>query len=130
MFTGWIEDLASVYADLDIVALTSLNEGTPVSLIEALASGRPVISTAVGGVGDLIMDGENGSLAVSNDAEDFAGKLANLLDDKAARAALSRNGREFVRERYSKDRLARDIKNLYEDCITRKKGGSSKRLFA
>src|SRR3989338_3562097 len=54
VFLGWRRDLENIYADLDIVCLTSLNEGTPVSLIEAMASGRPVVATDVGGVRDIV----------------------------------------------------------------------------
>lgn len=79
IFTGWIKDIAKVYADLDVVALTSLNEGTPVSLIEAMASARPVVATSVGGVADIIRDGENGLLAGSNDVDDFSDKVIFLF---------------------------------------------------
>jgi glycosyltransferase involved in cell wall biosynthesis len=121
LFTGWVDDLESVYADLDIVALTSLNEGTPVSIIEALASGKAVISTAVGGVGDMITDGKNGMLTASEDAGRFADKLVTLLADKSVRSSLGKNGREYARERYSKNRLVGDIKDLYEECLGRKR---------
>ena len=79
IFTGWIRDLAAVYADLDVVALTSLNEGTPVSLIEAMASARPVIATNVGGVKDIVSDGNNGYLVGPNDVDGFSRRLAELL---------------------------------------------------
>jgi glycosyltransferase involved in cell wall biosynthesis len=120
MFTGWAEDLPSVYSDLDIVAMTSLNEGTPVSIIEALAAGRAVVSTDVGGVGDLLTDGVNGALVKANDVEAFADKLLELMKDKTARAALGNRGREFVRQRYSKARLVKDVTELYEECLRKK----------
>lgn len=120
IFTGWIEDLASVYADLDVVALTSLNEGTPVSLIEAMASAKPVIATAVGGVRDLISEDKNGLLANSNDAEDFSKKLLKLLEDNDMRLKFGIHGRGFVKEKYSKNRLVADIENLYKECLKEK----------
>jgi glycosyltransferase involved in cell wall biosynthesis len=116
-FTGWAEDMASVYADLDIVALTSLNEGTPVSLIEALASARPVVSTDVGGVKDIIVDGEHGLLTLKNDVRDFSDKLISLLTDAGKRGRFGRAGREFVREKYSKNRLIAEISELYEKSL-------------
>jgi len=117
IFTGWKKDLASVYADLDVIALTSLNEGTPVSIIEAMASGKPVIATDVGGVRDLISEGENGFLAASNDIEGFSNKLAALLSDSEKRIKFGMRGRELVRTKYSKERLIKDIEALYEECL-------------
>ncbi len=121
-FTGWVDDLSAVYADLDIIALTSLNEGTPVSLIEAMASARPVVATAVGGVVDLVKDGYNGLLARTDDAEDFSFKLLRLLENKNMRAEFGTCGHELVREKYSKSRLVKDIKNLYEECLNNRPG--------
>jgi glycosyltransferase involved in cell wall biosynthesis len=99
-FTGWIEDLPRVYADLDVVALTSLNEGTPVSLIEAQASGRAVIATDVGGVRDLIEDGVTGILVAERDSGSFASKLIGLLEDRSSRERLGANARSSVVKRY------------------------------
>ncbi|MCX5677937.1 MAG: glycosyltransferase family 4 protein [Candidatus Omnitrophica bacterium] len=123
IFTGWIEDLASVYSDLDLLVLTSLNEGTPVSLIEAMASAKPVIATAVGGVVDLVKDGYNGLLADSNDHADLARKIIRLMDDRSGRLAMGAHGRESVRTKYSKSRLAADIMKLYEECLEEKHKG-------
>jgi glycosyltransferase involved in cell wall biosynthesis len=117
IFTGWREDLTYVYADMDIVALTSLNEGTPVSIIEALAAARPVISTSVGGVKDLIKDGVNGLLVRSNDHAELAKKISGLLADPLRRARLGANGRDSVMARYSKSRLVGDMESLYEGCL-------------
>lgn len=117
IFTGWKRDLAAVYADLDIVALTSLNEGTPVSIIEAMASRKPVIATDVGGVGDLIVQGENGYLVKSGDAEGFADKLSDLIRNADKRASFGTSGRDHVRQKYSKERLVNDIESLYEECL-------------
>ncbi|KPK39191.1 MAG: hypothetical protein AMJ78_08855, partial [Omnitrophica WOR_2 bacterium SM23_29] len=113
IFCGWREDMKSVYSDLDIIALTSINEGTPVSLIEALAAGRPVIATKVGGVADVVEDGVNGYLVPSGDAETFSQRLAELIRDSQKRYEFGLKGREMVRSRFSKERLIEDIKALY-----------------
>lgn len=120
LFTGWISDLAEAYADMDIVVITSLNEGTPVSLIEAMASARPVIATDVGGVKDLVIDGENGFLARTNDAESLSNKILMLLNDAGKRERFGARGRELVREKYSKKRLIGDIERLYERVLKEK----------
>jgi glycosyltransferase involved in cell wall biosynthesis len=117
IFAGWRKDLAAVYAGLDIVALTSLNEGTPVSIIEAMASGRPVVATEVGGVGDLITHGHDGFLVKSNDVEGFSDRLSELISSKEMRSEFGRSGRERVRYKYSKERLVKDMEALYEECI-------------
>ncbi|MBN2453527.1 MAG: glycosyltransferase family 4 protein [Candidatus Omnitrophica bacterium] len=117
IFTGWKKDLAPVYADLDVVVLTSLNEGTPVSLIEASACARPVVATDVGGVRDIVIHGKNGFLVNSDDAKDLSRKLADLLADGKKRAEFGLNGRELVRAKYSKERLVNDIESLYKECF-------------
>ncbi|MFA6321091.1 MAG: glycosyltransferase family 4 protein [Candidatus Omnitrophota bacterium] len=119
-FIGWAEDTASVYAGLDIVVLTSLNEGTPVSLIEALASSRPVVATDVGGVRDVVKDGGDGLLAGKNDIKDFSDKLLRLLSDSGERARFGAMGRALVREKYFKDRLISEISSLYEKTLHEK----------
>ena len=123
--SGWKSDMAQVCRYLDIVCLTSLNEGTPVSLIEALAAGRPVIATDVGGVRDLLgpCQRENGSfrraahglLVRSGDAEGFRAGLRYLAAHPEQRLAMGRAGRRFVQEHYSAERLERDITTLYEE---------------
>lgn len=116
-FCGWREEMADVYADLDIVALTSLNEGTPVALIEALASGRPVVSTNVGGVKDVVEDGVNGYLVALGDASGLAKRLLELAKDPEKRATFGRNGRQKVLRSYSKERLVKNMKALYEEAL-------------
>jgi glycosyltransferase involved in cell wall biosynthesis len=118
---------SEIYAALDVVALTSRNEGTPLALIEAMACGKPVISTAVGGVVDLLgavvehRDGfdirERGITAASDDAVGFSAGLAHLLRDVSLRRALSERGREYVERVHSKERLVADILTLYRDLL-------------
>jgi len=126
-FLGTRNDPESFYAALDIVALTSLNEGTPLTLIEAMANERPVIATAVGGVIDLLgpavsdHDGyaicERGLSVKSGDSESFARGLLRLLTDEQLRTRLSGAGKDFVYANYGKARLIRDISNLYERLL-------------
>ncbi|MBU1006932.1 MAG: glycosyltransferase family 4 protein [Candidatus Omnitrophica bacterium] len=117
-FRGWVKDLREVYGDLDIVVLTSLNEGTPVSLIEAMAAARPVVATRVGGVGDVVSDGKNGYLVKSGDVEGFAEKLSELIKDRDKRLKFGEEGRRSVKDRFSKDRLIKDVKELYNNILS------------
>ena len=127
VFAGNRSDPENFYAALDIVALTSKNEGTPLTLIEAMANGRPVIATAVGGVVDLLGNPEPPCQTMSyevcqrglstsvDNPKAFALGLARLLGDEALRRALGESGRLFVEQNYSKQRLLDDVNNLYQE---------------
>ncbi len=121
VFTSWRSDVDCVVAGSDIIALTSLNEGTPVSLIEAQAANRPVISTRVGGIGDIVREGETGLLSAVQDTEGFAANLLRLVEDEELRARLGSRGAGFVMERFSYQRLVRDMAALYHQLINQKK---------
>lgn len=116
-FLGWRADLARVYADLDVVALTSRNEGSPVALIEAMAAARPVVATSVGGVPDVVSDDETGILVPPAEAPALAKAILRVLGDPALGVRLGEAARESVRRRYSADRLIRDIDELYVSLL-------------
>lgn len=116
-FVGWRRDLEAVFADVDAVALTSLNEGTPVSLIEASASARPVVATDVGGVRSVVEEGVTGFLVPVRDHAAVTDAIRRLFDDQALARALGHKGREHVRERFSHERLLTDIASLYDDLL-------------
>lgn len=116
VFTGWKRNLSELYSQIDIVALTSLNEGTPVSLIEAMAAGRAVVATNVGGVKDLVNE-ERGFLVESGDIDGFVSALRSLLENERLRKRLGQVGREFVRNNFTKERLVRDMSLLYENIL-------------
>lgn len=118
-FTGWRSDLGAVYSDLDLVVCCSRNEGTPVSLIEACAAGRPVIGTRVGGIPDIIASGVNGLLVPSGDAAALADAIVELVDDPDRRRRMGVAGQRTVRERYSADRMVRELKDLYRNLLDR-----------
>ena len=120
-FKGWIKDLNAIYEGLDIVALTSLNEGTPVSLIEALAAGKPVVATNVGGVKDIVKDGVNGYLVESGNVEKFAKRLMELISDSEKRRTFGLNARDMAHERFTKERLIKDTEKLYNNTLQKNK---------
>ena len=126
-FLGNRTDVEAIYAGLDVVALTSLNEGTPLSLIEAMASGRPIISTSVGGVVDLLgevnemHDGfrvcERGIGVIPGAADSFFKGFIYLIKNEVLRDAIGFRSKEFAAMTYGKDRLIKDIRDCYRDLI-------------
>ena len=115
-FLGWQRDVAAVYAAADVVALSSRNEGSPVSIIEAMAAGRAVVSMAVGGVADVVRPG-TGVLVQSRDAATFAAAVSALLSDPEERRALGAAAREAVHPAYDASRLVTDVARLYESLL-------------
>jgi glycosyltransferase involved in cell wall biosynthesis len=132
LFAG-TRDAREIYASLDVAALTSLNEGTPLAIIEAMAAGKPVISTAVGGVVDLLGPVEQhveangatfeirqrGITAASEDDAGFAAGLAHLLGDEPLRRRLVDRGKKYVEAKHTKERLVRDIVRIYRELGVR-----------
>lgn len=116
-FLGWRSDIADCLADVDVVALTSRNEGTPVSLIEAGASSRPVVATDVGGVRSVVLDGETGFLTPPGDDTRIAAHLTALLSDADMRRRLGTAGRDHVRKRFDHSRLISDVGRLYDSLL-------------
>ena len=110
---GWRRDLATIYAASDLLLLTSRNEGTPVALIESLASGVPGVSTDVGGVRDVITNDSVGLTAPDGDAPALAGHVTTLLADPERRRQMGAAGRALVVARYGLDRLVTDVEALY-----------------
>ncbi len=116
-FLGWRHDTASVYADLDLVLLTSDNEGMPVTIIESLASAVPVVATAVGGVPDLVRDGTNGLLTSPRDSHAIAQASITLLRDPERRARMGASGRETVCPEHEVETLVGRMTHLYKSLV-------------
>jgi glycosyltransferase involved in cell wall biosynthesis len=128
IFVGGRKDPEYFYPALDVVALTSRNEGTPLTLIEAMANSRPVVATSVGGVVDLLGEvTEDGPYKVcrrgisvpAGDVEAFVAALSRIIRDRSLRQELGNRGLEFVEINYSKERLFEDIKGLYGELMNR-----------
>lgn len=116
-FTSWLTRMDEVYAGIDVVALSSLNEGTPVSLIEAQASGKAIVSTDVGGVRDVVIPEVSARVVPSQDVGAFADALLNCCENDSLRAIMSASGRNYVRERYDKMRLVQDMRKIYSQLL-------------
>jgi glycosyltransferase involved in cell wall biosynthesis len=122
LFLGYQEDVAPWYAAMDAIALPSGNEGTPVTVIEALAAGKPVVAYEVGGVPDVVRDGVDGFLVEPGSTSGLAARLAQLAADPELGRRLGEAGRQRVLERYGVGRLLDDIDRLYRDTMERKAG--------
>ncbi|MBA2449123.1 MAG: glycosyltransferase family 4 protein [Chloroflexi bacterium] len=120
-FLGWRGDMQRVYADLDVVALSSNNEGSPVALIEAMAAARPVVATAVGGVPEVVCDGENGLLVPPRDPAALAEGILRLLREPERATAMGLAGRAHVYPRYAAGRLVADVERLYLELAREKR---------
>jgi glycosyltransferase involved in cell wall biosynthesis len=117
LFLGYQEDVAPWYAICDAVVLTSASEGTPVTIIEALAAGRPVVATKVGGVPDVVDEGETGFLVRPHDTHALAERLEILAGDPVRRRAMGDLGRARMLERYAVERLVEDVDALYRELL-------------
>jgi len=117
LFLGYQEDVAPWYAICDAVVLTSASEGTPVTIIEALAAGRPVVATKVGGVPDVVDEGETGFLVRPHDTHALAERLEILAGDPVRRRTMGDLGRARMLERYAVERLVEDVDALYRELL-------------
>jgi glycosyltransferase involved in cell wall biosynthesis len=112
-FTSWIKDIESAYPGLDIVAMTSLNEGTPVSLIEAQAANKAIITTNVGGIENIVIPNKTAILTKNNNLDDFSQKLSFMIENESFRNSEATLGWDHVREKFHYTRLVSDMENLY-----------------
>jgi glycosyltransferase involved in cell wall biosynthesis len=128
VFLGFRRDMERIYADLDVVVLTSVNEGSPVALIEAMAAGKPVVSTDVGGVGDLFKAKrkrqneklryyDQGILVNPGDSKGLAVAVEELLGDEKLRRKMGEEGKKMVYPQYDISRLLKDMKGLYREVV-------------
>jgi glycosyltransferase involved in cell wall biosynthesis len=118
-FLGYFPDASAVAAAADIAILASDNEGTPVSLIEAAAAGRPAVATAVGGVPDVVVPGA-GVLVPRGDHGALAEGVLRLARDPALRAQMGARARDHVSRSFSIERLLQDIEGLYDELLMRR----------
>lgn len=117
ILTSWIKDIATFNAGMDIICLTSKNEGTPVSLIEAQASSLPVISTDVGGVADIVENEKTGFIIPKGNLETYVQKLRLLIENNELRLTMGANGYPHVREKFHYNRLVSDVEKLYKKLL-------------
>ena len=120
-FIGYRENLLPVYATMDLFVLSSLREGLPNSVLEAMAMGLPVVSTDVGGTRELVADGETGYIVPQKDPDRLSEAVLNILSSDQRRLGMGRAGRMRTEEKFSFDRRLRRVEALYEHILS---GGS------
>jgi glycosyltransferase involved in cell wall biosynthesis len=119
-FIGWRRDLPKIYADLDAVVISSDNEGTPVSLLEAMAASCPVIATRVGGVPDLLQNGQLGQIVPPRDPQAMADAILNVVQQRHEVSTMTKMANEKVLKEYTLGRLTKDMDRLYQEALRRK----------
>ena len=117
MFLGRRNDVAGILAACDIAMLPSAAEGMPNAVLEYMAAGLPVVASAVGGNLEVIADGATGLLVPAGDAAALSAALSRLLADDVLALRLARQGRELVEQKFSFDRLTREVGALYEELL-------------
>jgi glycosyltransferase involved in cell wall biosynthesis len=125
VFAGWLDTLPQVYEACDVVALSSINEGTPLAIIEAMAAGRPVVSTAVGGVPDIVQHGVTGLLVESGDSPALAAALIQLGEDTWTRLNMGAAGRERAQSNFQPGSAATQLMRIYVDALAAKQNTTS-----
>jgi glycosyltransferase involved in cell wall biosynthesis len=119
IWTGFRRDMPDIYAASDVVVQTSDNEGTPVALVEAQAAGVPVVSTRVGGVSSVVLNGESGRILPPDDEAGFAEAVRELLVGGDVARDMGARGRQHVTAAFSLERLLEDIDGLYRRLLDR-----------
>jgi L-malate glycosyltransferase len=114
LLTGFRPDVLSLHKAFDIFVMSSITEGLGTSLLDAMAAGKPVVATAVGGIPEVVVDGETGFLVPPRDHDAMAGAIVRLLTDEPLRRRMGEAGRARVRARFSAERMVQDTMKVYQ----------------
>lgn len=123
LFLGSRQDIPELLALMDVAVLPSLEEGFPNAVLEAMAAGKPVVATRVGGIPEAVIHGETGLLVQPKDPQALADAILALLDDPQLAEEMGRAGQERVKKEFSLDRMIREMEGLYEELLSRKLQG-------
>ncbi len=129
-FLGWVKNVDIVYAGADIVALTSLNEGTPVSLLEAQAAGKPIVATNVGGIKDIVANEQQFFLSNPHDEDAFIDNLISSVQNINLLKNSNNDSINTVLKNFHFERLVNDMKKLYDEVLKNKNIDVTKKEFA
>ncbi len=118
-FAGYIDDLTDFYPAMDIFLMTSRYEGTPMTVLEAMACGKPVVAPALDGICEVLRDGETGVLCKPGDLDDYVKRLGDLLEHPERAVEMAEGALRDVRERFSAERMTRQVEAIYMEHLTR-----------
>ena len=119
-FLGWQTDISGLLKTWDILVIPSLEEGIPISALEAMAAARPVVATRVGGLGELVVDGVTGMLVAAGDTDALVACLAKLANDRQKLTLMGREGWERAHKHFSAEKMARRTTELYDRLLNQK----------
>jgi glycosyltransferase involved in cell wall biosynthesis len=119
LLAGFRPDVLSLHKAFDVFAMSSVTEGLGTSLLDAMACAKPIVATAVGGIPEVVVDGENGFLVPPRDAEAMAGAIVRLLTDDGLRRRMGDAGLARVRNRFSAERMVQETLDVYERIAKR-----------
>jgi glycosyltransferase involved in cell wall biosynthesis len=122
IFTGFRSDVPEIMQIIDIYVLPSIWEGHPLVLLEAMASGKPIVATDISGNRDAVENGHTGFLVPPRDPKELANALKKLLEDEALRRKMGAMGYEKFQNQFTLNRMVREYENLYEECIFQNQG--------
>ncbi len=120
ILTGWRSDIPRILSGIDIFVLTSLWEGLPISVLEAMASSKPVVSTNTGGVAEVVVEGKSGFLVPPKDMNKMSERLIVLLKDKNMRESMGQNAADSLHLNFALTNMIENSRNLYEKLIKEK----------
>jgi glycosyltransferase involved in cell wall biosynthesis len=118
IFLGHRDDIPDLMASCDLFVLPSLNEGLPLSVLEAMAAGKPVIASAIGGMDEIIMSGETGLLVPPADPASLAGAIRMLLSDSVFAQRLATAGKAYVHRKFSAETMVRRVAQIYDELLS------------
>jgi glycosyltransferase involved in cell wall biosynthesis len=117
ILTGWRRDIPRILSAIDVFVLTSLWEGFPISVLEAMAASLPVVATHTGGIAEIVVEGKTGFLVSPGDVKEMSEKLIILLGDERLRRQISHNAKDSLNSNFSFEYMVKNNENLYEALI-------------
>ena len=116
-FLGWVDDLQSVLPRWDVFVMPSLEEGFPIAALDAMAAGLPVIASSVGGIPELVVDGETGWLVPPADVEALVSRLRPMLRSPEQRRSMGAAAQARARERFNIAQMTENFSRLYDELL-------------